>query len=104
MLASAGVVNPARELGEPYPRAGIEWLIAAAPELILDASDDPQAAAGFWARWPSIPAVSSGRVLALPQSATFPGPDIDRSLRLIAERVRGPAHPAGDDSQGTERD
>jgi iron complex transport system substrate-binding protein len=87
MLRAAGVDNVARELPNPYPRAAVEWLIAAAPELILDASDEPPGAAAFWARWPSIPAVANGDVFALPASATYPGPYIDRSLRLIAERV-----------------
>jgi len=87
MLCAAGAVNVARELSDPYPRAAVEWLIAAAPELILDATDEPPDAAAFWARWPSIPAVADGGAFALPPSATYPGPYIDRSLRLIAERV-----------------
>lgn len=89
MLRAAGVDNVARELPDPYPRAAVEWLIAAEPELILDASDEPPGAAAFWARWPSIPAVANGDTFALPASATYPGPYIDRSLRLIEERVAG---------------
>jgi iron complex transport system substrate-binding protein len=89
MLRAAGIDNVARALSDPYPRAAVEWLIAAAPELILDASDEPPAAAAFWARWPSIPAVANGDAFALPASATYPGPYIDRSLRLIEERVAG---------------
>jgi ABC-type Fe3+-hydroxamate transport system substrate-binding protein len=89
MLRAAGIDNVARALSDPYPRAAVEWLIAAAPELILDASDEPPAAAAFWARWPSIPAVVNGDAFALPASATYPGPYIDRSLRLIEERVAG---------------
>jgi len=94
MLGQAGVVNVGRELREPYPRAAVEWLIAAAPELILDASDGPPAAVDFWKRWPSIPAVANGHTDALPASVTFPGPFIDHSLELIAERVRSVADPA----------
>jgi iron complex transport system substrate-binding protein len=89
MLRAAGVDNVARDLSDPYPRAAVEWLIAAAPELILDAADEPPAAAVFWARWPSIPAVANGGAFALPASVTYPGPYIDRSLRLIEERVAG---------------
>ncbi|MFQ5418050.1 MAG: ABC transporter substrate-binding protein [Myxococcota bacterium] len=89
MLGDAGAVNVGRALSEPYPRAALEWLIDASPELILDASDDPTPAAAFWSRWPSIPAVANGRVVALPPEVTFPGPYIDRSLALLAERVRG---------------
>jgi iron complex transport system substrate-binding protein len=87
MLRAAGVDNVAHELPNAYPRAALEWLIAAAPELILDASDAPPDAAAFWARWPSIPAVAKGDVFALPASATYPGPYVDRSLRVIEERV-----------------
>lgn len=103
MLAAAGAENPARALGEPYPRTGIEWLIAAAPDLILDGTDDPVRAPEFWSGWPSIPAVAHGRVLALPASATFPGADIDRSLAWYAEHIWavGPASPA--EAGGAER-
>jgi iron complex transport system substrate-binding protein len=89
MLDAAGAENVAGELHEPYPRAAVEWLIAAAPEVILDASDEPPDAAAFWTRWPSIPAVANGNAFSLPSSVTIPGPYIDRSLRLIAERVHG---------------
>jgi iron complex transport system substrate-binding protein len=89
MLRAAGGENVASELPEPYPRVALEWLIAAAPELILDATEAPPSPAAFWSRWPSIPAVASGGVLALPPSATYPGPYIDRSLLLIEERVTG---------------
>jgi ABC-type Fe3+-hydroxamate transport system substrate-binding protein len=87
MLAAAGARNLAAEWSEPYPRVTVEWLIAAGPALILDASDDPVPAAEYWQRWPSIPAVASGRALALPRSATFPGPYIDRALRALAQQV-----------------
>jgi iron complex transport system substrate-binding protein len=88
MLVAAGARNLAAEWVEPYPRIAIEWLIAAAPELILDASDDPIAAAEYWRRWPSIPAVVSQRTLLLPLAATFPGPFIDRALRAMALQIQ----------------
>jgi len=91
MLRDAGAVNAAAGLGGPYPRAGLEWLIAAAPELILDASEDPKAAASYWSRWPSLPAVASGRVVALPAGEfTLPGPWVDRVLERLAEAIHGP--------------
>jgi iron complex transport system substrate-binding protein len=99
MLRAAGGVNAAAALDEAYPRVGVEWLIAAAPEVILDASNDPTAAAEYWRRWPSLPAVAQGRVLALPRSVTFPGPYVDRSLAeleaLLHVEPRGAAPPAG---------
>jgi ABC-type Fe3+-hydroxamate transport system substrate-binding protein len=87
MLRAAGTTNVAEEFDEPYPRVAVEWLLAAAPDVILDATEDPLDAATYWARWPSIPAVAAGRAVALPLTVTYPGPYIDRSLRSLAERI-----------------
>jgi ABC-type Fe3+-hydroxamate transport system substrate-binding protein len=90
MLRAAGAVNAGAELGGPYPRAGLEWLIAAAPEVILDSSDDPEHALAYWSRWPSLPAVAQGRVVAVPaDEVTLPGPYLDRGLRTLAEAIHG---------------
>jgi vitamin B12 transport system substrate-binding protein len=93
MLVAAGARNLAAEWSEPYPRVAVEWLIAAAPELILDASDDPVVAIEYWRRWPSIPAVANRRTLPLPFAATFPGPFIDRALRAMAQQIQPPSSP-----------
>src|SRR3990172_4279651 len=91
MLRAAGAVNAGAELGGPYPRAGLEWLIAASPEVILDASGDPEPPMVYWSRWPSLPAVASGRVIALPPAdVTLPGPYLERGLTRLAEALRGP--------------
>ena len=86
MLTAAGAENLGAALSQPYPRAGIEWLIASAPEVILDASDDPQPPGPHWARWPSLPAVAASRVVAIPtDDVVRPGPYLDRGLaRLVA--------------------
>jgi len=96
MLASAGAENAAREFSEPYPRVAREWLLDAAPELLLDASDPAgsEDAVRYWARWPSLPAVRAGRVVALaPGAVTLPGPWLDRALDLLADAVQGGARP-----------
>ena len=91
MLEAAGADNPAAVFAEPYPRVALEWLIEAAPQVILDASDDPAEAAAYWSRWPSLPAVAQGRVVTIPASAvTLPGPDLDRGLRILAEALQPP--------------
>jgi iron complex transport system substrate-binding protein len=90
MLEVAGAENLARAFDEPWPRVAREWLLAAAPDVILDASD-PAAGepAAYWAHWPSLPAVRGGRVVALPPgTATLPGPWLDRGLELL-ERALG---------------
>jgi len=89
MLQAAGADNVAAQFPDPYPTAALEWLIAAAPEVILDASEGGSDVQQFWSRWPSLPAVASGRVVAIPATqVTLPGPYPDRALRLIAESIR----------------
>ncbi len=91
MLVAAGAENLANVFADPYPQASLEWLIAAAPELILDASEDAAASREYWARWPSLPAVAAGRVEEIPASeVTLPGPYPERALALLAAAV----HPA----------
>lgn len=89
MLRAAGARNLAAELDDGWPRVSREWLIAAAPEVLVDTSRDPESAAGFWARWSSIPAVTNGRVhRAAGQDVTLPGPWLDRSLLNLLDLVR----------------
>ncbi len=91
MLEAVGAENAGAAFDEPYPRTGVEWLIAAAPEVLLDATDDPPEPSAFWSRWPSIPAVAAGRTHAVRGEAlTYPGPDLDRALRRLAETIHGP--------------
>ncbi len=90
MLGAAGADNLGAGLEGPYPRAGLEWLVAAAPEVLLDSSTDPTPAADYWSRWQSLPAVRNGRVVGLgPGTATLPGPWLDRALRILARAVHG---------------
>lgn len=99
MLSAAGARNLAAGLGGPYPRAGVEWLVASRPEVILDAASDPEPAASYWKRWPSLPAVGAGRVVAIdPALVTLPGPRLDGALRALAAAIHGdppPAHGVG---------
>jgi len=85
MLAAAGAENLGRAFDEPWPRVSREWLLAAAPELIIDGSDVAGDALAYWSKWPSLPAVRDGRVVAVPQgSVALPGPWLDRSLERLA--------------------
>jgi ABC-type Fe3+-hydroxamate transport system substrate-binding protein len=68
-----------------------EWIIDAAPAVILDSSDSPGDALEYWSQWPSLPAVRQGRVIPLARGiATLPGPYLDRALLAIAAAIRGP--------------
>jgi len=88
MLRAAGTVNLAAEFDEPYPRVGVEWLIAAAPELILDAAPDSDEGPAHWARWPSLAdAAWAGVVQVPPDMVTLPGPDLDRAVQWLSATV-----------------
>ena len=92
MLRAAGARNAVADLDSPYPRVSLEWLLAAAPAVIVDSSADPEPAAAYWARWPSLPAVRNGRVIAVPQGlVTLPGPHLDRALVTLAQALHGEA-------------
>lgn len=90
MLRAAGGDNAAGAIAEAYPRVSLEWLIAARPEVILDASETPEPAAEFWKRWPSLPAVANGRVVAIPAAeVTLPGPRLERGLDVLRRALAG---------------
>ena len=87
MLHAAGAENAASGFEDAYPSVSVEWLIAAAPALILDAADPPAGAAEHWARWPSLPAVANGSVRLVDPRVTLPGPYLDRALERLAAQV-----------------
>lgn len=89
LLASVCTENLGARFDEPWPRVGLEWLLAAAPELILDASAGGEPPERYWARWPSLPAVASGRIASVDRAVvTLPGPHLDRAVRVLARAVR----------------
>lgn len=96
LLQAVGATNLGAGVARGYPRGSLEWLVAAGPELVLDLSPQAEEAAAnsgalaFWSRWPSLPAVKTGRVLALDATrVSLPGPDLDRALRDLALAVHG---------------
>jgi iron complex transport system substrate-binding protein len=100
MLEAAGAENVGRALGTTWPRATREWLLAAAPEVLVDASDLSGDAAAYWAQWPSLPAVRDARVVAVPQGAVaLPGPWLDRALQRLAGLIHPESESAGPDAR-----
>jgi len=97
LLTLAGGVNVV-DL-ERYPRLDIEAVAGAKPELILQARMDLSAGSAhaedaFWKRWPSIPAVSAGRVVVLPDDLTLrPGPRVGAAAEELAAILHGGAAP-----------
>jgi iron complex transport system substrate-binding protein len=103
MLDTAGAHNLAAEaFDEPYPRVSLEWLIAAEPQIILDASESVTPAVEYWKRWPSLPAVRDRRVFSLPTDlVTRPGPYLDRALRTLAQAIHDDPQPRAAGSVGS---
>lgn len=93
ILAIAGGANVVE--AERYPRLGIETIVAAAPEVILqsrmddgDRSSDDETL--FWSRWSTIPAVAAGRVHVVSADLMLrPGPRVVDG----AERLARILHP-----------
>lgn len=103
MLQVVGAANVAAGFEDAYPRVNLEWLLAAAPEVLIDMDPSTEEAGRFWSRWPALPAVRSGRVLRLdPELVTLPGPDLDRGMQALAAaifagpRARGPTGAVGE--------
>jgi iron complex transport system substrate-binding protein len=94
LLEIAGGRNVVQE--PRYPRLGLETVIAAKPELILQARMDVPAGEShteeeFWARWPQIPAVAAHRVVVLTDGlALRPGPRVAEAAAALA-RILHPA-------------
>jgi len=86
-------------VAEPrYPRLALEAVVAAKPQVILQARMDVPASGGpgpeeaFWARWPQIPAVAAKRVVLLDSGVALrPGPRVADA----AERLAAILHPSG---------
>ena len=89
LLERAGGTNVVE--AERYPQLGLEAVVAAAPEVILQTTMDTTAvdpAAGptaFWSRWKTIPAVAAGRVVVFDGTpALRPGPRVGEAVTRLA--------------------
>ena len=81
MMQMVGIHNVGVEFSQAYPRVSLEWLIAAKPKMILDASTNGKGIGTFWQRWPSIPAVANDGIFEIDAARiTLPGPYLDRAL------------------------
>jgi ABC-type Fe3+-hydroxamate transport system substrate-binding protein len=92
MIETVGARNLAAEFDDPYPRVAEEWVVARAPEVLIDLSPEAADPQTYWSRWPSIPAVAQGRVLRLEaEMISLPGPYLDRALAALAASIHGEA-------------
>jgi iron complex transport system substrate-binding protein len=92
MIEDLGGANLGAEFPDPYPQVAMEWLIASAPEVLIDLSLDAEPPEQYWSRWPSLPALNAGRVMRLDaQLVSMPGPQLDEALRSLAAGLHGEA-------------
>lgn len=92
LLRLAGGRNVAAEAGSGWPRLSLEAAIAAAPEVIIDATmgDERDSTQGreFWGGFPTLPAVREGRVYSYAADELLrPGPRIGAALEQLARRI-----------------
>ncbi len=90
LLKLAGGINIADQAVQAWPRLSIEYVIAEAPDVILDGQmgTDAGAPGGFWAQYRSIPAVANHRVYGYPQDLMLrPGPRVSESLAMLAAMI-----------------
>jgi iron complex transport system substrate-binding protein len=92
MIAMLGARNLGAEFDDPYPRVAVEWVVAREPEVLVDLSPDAGDALDYWSRWPSLPAVTRGRVVAIDAAlVSMPGPYLDRAIFELARGLHGDA-------------
>ena len=93
LIRRAGGVNLAASAGRGWPHLSLEFVIAAAPEVIIDTGmEDGGGGETFWRAFPSLPAVRDGRVSGFAGDALLrPGPRIGEAVDALARRIH-PEH------------
>jgi len=93
LIAAAGGINVARDVGAPYARMSVETALERMPEVIVEASDHRPAAfrgraPGLWAAWEFLPAVHEGRVYWIdPDRVVVPGMRMGETAELLARMI-----------------
>jgi iron complex transport system substrate-binding protein len=89
MLVEAGAINVA-PAGGAWPRLGIEYVIAADPEVVIDSSmgTEQSATPEFWTRIGSLTAVREGRVYPFRSFHVLrPGPRLPTAFADLARLI-----------------
>jgi iron complex transport system substrate-binding protein len=98
LIGMAGGENVVQERRMPYPRLSWEEVVGREPEVILvathrDAGDRPINREP-WNTWRNIPAVQSGRLVAVPGDTIHrPGPRVIEGLERLARAIHPEAFP-----------
>lgn len=93
LVTLAGGENVAHDALSPYQMMALEAVLERAPEVIVDSADNrpenPRGLeAGFWGRWPFLPAVAAGRVAFVdPWQLLVPGPRLAEMAELMGRLV-----------------
>ncbi len=94
LIRLAGGTNLGARAGRGWPRASIEWVIAQAPEVIVDAAMGAEASGAgaevsrFWSRFSLLPAVREKRVFRYRGDALLrPGPRVGEAVRALARWI-----------------
>lgn len=103
LIRLAGGENVTGDAGVPYPRFSLETVLARAPEVIVEGAmgsegvdEKARSAISFWSRFPSLPAVREGRIVAIPENLIArPGPRLFDGLLQLARALHPECFPAG---------
>lgn len=93
LISLAGGINLGAVAGNGWPHVSIEYALGAAPEVIIDSTMGPEVgvdsdAKRFWSKFPTIPAVKTGRVSGYKAYEVLrPGPRIAEALETIARFI-----------------
>ena len=92
IVAMAGGISVTHDVATEYPRLNAESVIARAPEVVIVSSMNPALDTTRWrawmARWPSIPAVATGRVHVIESTnVDRPSQRVVLGLTLLARTI-----------------
>jgi iron complex transport system substrate-binding protein len=93
LIVLARGTNVAADAGSAWPNLSLELIIAAAPEVIIDAGmgseeEDTQSGRAYWQKFSTIPAVRAGRLFGYGVYELLrPGPRIAETLEMVARFI-----------------
>jgi len=91
LIRLARGVNVAAKAGDQWPHVGLEFAVAAAPEVIIDTTmgnDEESVPADFWQTFATIPAVRSRRIYGYRAFVLLrPGPRVAEALETLARFI-----------------
>src|SRR5207253_2114213 len=95
--------NIAAHLGRAWPRLSVDYVIASAPDVIVDGQmgSDASSPGGYWQKYKTIPAVRNHRLYGFAENPMLrPGPRVWLSLELLASYIHPEAKLPKADSLG----